>query len=211
LSDDEYSITKDFQEMALQIADELELDELVASRLLLDAEPDERLLGRPRRECAVLRFHQQRQYLLSCVRLLLELTKIETLPEEIEDWLGSYVTDLILGGGPSQSCHQLVKRVITYMQDIRLWVDRITEQVSNAAVLGYAEQPEFKETTGFSRNSLIQQHELLAVILCHGIDRRVATREDFTTFLSSLKQVVKYDYVAGELECCFGQPRAHLT
>lgn len=184
--------------MALQVADEIDLDELEASRLVLDAENDERILGRSRRECALIRFHQQRKYLLSCVRLLLELSKIDEVPEEIEDWLGSYVTDLILGGGPSQSSQKLVPRVLASMRDIRAWLQRIVDQVASATVLGHAGQAEFREKIEFSRVSLIQQHELLAVILCYAIDRRVASRQDFTEFWATLKQINRYDFVASK-------------
>lgn len=183
--------------MALQVADEIDLDELEAARLVLESENDERVLGRSRRECAIIRFHQQRKYLLDIVRLLLELSKIDEVPEDVEDWLGSYVSELILGDAPSSKMQKLVPRCMVAMRDIRAWLQRTADQVASATVRGHAGFAEFRETIEFSRVSLIQQHELLSVILCYAIEKRAATNQDFTDFMASLKKVDRYDYSTG--------------
>ncbi|ORY59218.1 nucleoporin Nup186/Nup192/Nup205 [Pseudomassariella vexata] len=194
LSDEEYTISKEFQEIALQVADEVDLDELETSRLVLESQNDEQVLGRSLRECAIIRFHQQRKYLLSCIRLFLELSRIDEMPEEIEDWLAAYVNELILGEGPAAKIQRLVPRCMAAMKHIREWLHKIVEQVTGATVLGHAGEAEFRETIEFSRVSLIQQHELLSVILCYAIERRVATSQDFIDFFKSLKEIGRYDY-----------------
>ncbi|KAI1860218.1 hypothetical protein JX265_010142 [Neoarthrinium moseri] len=194
LDGEEYGVSREFQEMALQVADEIDLDELEASRLILDTEDDERILGRSRRECALIRFHQQRKYLLDCIRLLLELSKIDELPEEIEDWLASFVSELILGDVPSAKAQKIVPRCMAAMNDIRAWLQRIVDQVAKANVLGQAGVAEFRETIEYSRVSLVQQHELVAVILCYAIDKRAATAQDFMDFFTALRRVDKYDF-----------------
>ncbi|KAK9772534.1 putative Nucleoporin Nup186/Nup192/Nup205 [Seiridium cardinale] len=199
ISGEEYQVTKEFQEMALQVADEIDLDELEASRLILETENDERVLGRSRRECALIRFHQQRKYLLDCIRLLLELSKIDEVPEEVEDWLGAYVAELILGNVPSAKAQKLVPRCMAGMRDIRAWQQRIADQIAKASALGQSDLAEFKETIEFSRVSLIQQHELLAVILSYAVDKRIATAQDFVDFFAFLKNVDRYDYSTAHL------------
>ncbi|KAF7516738.1 hypothetical protein G7054_g14032 [Neopestalotiopsis clavispora] len=193
LNGEEYQITKEFQELALQVADEIDLDELEASRLILETEDDERLLGRPRRECALIRFHQQRKYLLDCVRLLLELSKIDEVPEEVEDWLGAYVAELILGSVPSAKAGKLIPRCMAAMRDIRAWQQRIADQVAKANILGQATLAEFRETIEFSNVSLVQQHELVAVILSYAVEKRVGTPQDFVDFFALLKTIDRYD------------------
>ena len=47
VDDEQYSINAEFQEMALQLADELDLDEVDSAKLLLDSQDDTRTLGRP--------------------------------------------------------------------------------------------------------------------------------------------------------------------
>ncbi|KAH6654796.1 nucleoporin Nup186/Nup192/Nup205 [Truncatella angustata] len=191
---DEYQVAKEFQEMALQVADEIDLDELEASRLILESEDDERLLGRPRRQCALIRFHQQRKYLLDCIRLLLELSKIDEVPEEVEDWLGAYVSELILGNAPSAKATNLVPRCIEGMRHIRSWQQRIADQVQKLSLLGQSNLADLRETIEFSRVSLIQQHELLAVVLSYAVDKRIATPQHLTDFFALVENVDRYDY-----------------
>ncbi|KAK8140383.1 hypothetical protein PG984_000449 [Apiospora sp. TS-2023a] len=190
----EYAFNQLFQDMVLQVADELDLDELEAAQLLLDSEKDEATNGRSRRLCAIIRFHRQRMFVLNIIRLLLDLSRLGEVPEEIEDWLGSNVDDLIVGVGPSTKTPKLLPRCMAAMRDIRAWLQRIYDTVVGAQVLGNAGQDEFREMIEYSRYSLVQQHELLAVITCHCIDRRVGTTQDFTEFIGALRKIDRYDY-----------------
>ncbi|KAL7626804.1 hypothetical protein AAE478_003578 [Parahypoxylon ruwenzoriense] len=203
LFDDEYSLNKDFQELVLQVADELDLDEIEASKLALLTEDDQTTLGRSRKECAIIRFHQYRKYLLSCMLLLLELSKEEDelLAEDVGDdlgYLGQYVNENILranlpGATTTSSQPRFVPTCMATMRDIRVWLQRLSEQVTSATVLGRAGEAQFQETIEFTHISLIQQHELLSVILCYAIEKHVAVEEDFVNLLRILKQATRYD------------------
>ncbi|OTA80434.1 hypothetical protein M434DRAFT_401761 [Hypoxylon sp. CO27-5] len=200
---DEYTLNKDFQELVLQVADGLDLDELEAAKLTLLAEDDEIILGRPRKECAIIRFHQQRNFLLNCMLLLLQLSKEEDelLQEDEGDDLGKlgpYVSENILrenlpGITKSPSQPRFVPACMTTMRDIRAWLQRLSEQVTSATVLGRADEAQFQETVELTFVSLIQQHELLSVIFCYAIEKHVAVENDFIDFLRVLKQATRYD------------------
>lgn len=208
--DEEYTLNKDFQELVLQVADGLELDETEAAKLTILAEEDETILGRSKKECAVIRFHQQRNYLLNCMLLLLELSKEEEqlLDEDIGDslgYLGQYVNENILrasvpaaGAANSLSRPRFVPACMATMHEIRGWLQRLTEQVTSAAVLGRASEVQFQETIELTYISLIQQHELLSVILCHAIEKHVAVEQDFIDFLRVLKMSTRYDSCTSE-------------
>ncbi|KAI0131763.1 nucleoporin Nup186/Nup192/Nup205 [Hypoxylon sp. NC0597] len=201
--DDEYSLNKDFQELVLQVADGLDLDELEAAKLTLLAEDDETILGRSRKECAIIRFHQQRNFLLNCILLLLQLSKEEDellREDEGEDLgnLGPYVSENILRenlpgitSAPPQP--RFVPACMTAMRGVRVWLQRLSEQVTSATVLGRADEAQFQETVELTFVSLIQQHELLSVILCYAIEKHVAVENDFIDFLRVLKQATRYD------------------
>ncbi|KAI1143924.1 nucleoporin Nup186/Nup192/Nup205 [Hypoxylon sp. FL0543] len=201
--DEEYSLNKDFQELVLQVADGLDLDEIEAAKLALLAGDDEPILGRPRKECAIIRFHQQRNFLLNCMLLLLQLSKEEDelLREDEGDNLGNlgpYVSEYILrenlpGITNAPSRPRFVPTCMATMQDIRVWLQRLSEQVASAAVLGRDGEAQFQETMQLTFVSLTQQHELLSVILCYAIEKNVAVEDDFIDFLRVLKQATKYD------------------
>ncbi|KAI0841595.1 nucleoporin Nup186/Nup192/Nup205 [Hypoxylon sp. FL0890] len=201
--DEEYSLNKDFQELVLEVADGLDLDEIEAAKLALLAEDDEIILGRPRKECAIIRFHQQRNFLLNCMLLLLQLSKEEDelLREDDGDDLGNlsqYVSENILrenlpGITNTPSQPKFVPTCTATMHDIRVWLQRLSEQVTSATVLGRATEAQFQETVELTFVSLIQQHELLSVILCYAIEKNVAVEGDFIDFLRVLKQATRYD------------------
>ncbi|KAI1376714.1 nucleoporin Nup186/Nup192/Nup205 [Hypoxylon crocopeplum] len=201
--DEQYSLNRDFQELVLQVADGLQLDEIEAAKLAILAEDDEAALGRSRKECAIIRFHRQRMYLLNCMLLLLELSndEDELLAEDIGDglgYLGQYVNENIFQASPSavtnpSSQTRFVPRCMAAMYDIRVWLQDLAEQVTSAAVLGRADEAQFQETIELTYISLIQQHELLSVILCCAIEKHEAVEDDFIQFLRLLKRVTRYD------------------
>ncbi|KAI1484096.1 nucleoporin Nup186/Nup192/Nup205 [Daldinia eschscholtzii] len=201
--DDEYCLNKDFQELVLQVADGLDLDELEAAKLTILSKDDEGILGRPLRECAVIRFHYQRNILLNCILLLLQLSKEEDelLAEDVGDGLGylsQYVSENILrenlpGITNTPPQPRFVPTCTTSMCEIRTWLQNLSEQAASASVLGRAGDVQFQQLLEVTYINLIQQHELLAVILCYAIERHVAIEDDFTKFLTVLKQINRYD------------------
>ncbi|KAI0456135.1 nucleoporin Nup186/Nup192/Nup205 [Xylaria acuta] len=203
IDDEDWTLNKDFQEIILQVGDDLDLDEIEAARLALQAEDEEERLGRPRKECAIIRFHQQRKYLLSCMLLLLELSKEEDelLADDGNDDLGrlsQYVNQNILRsntcGANTGARSRFVPACATSLADIRGWLLRISEQVNGAAMLGRATELQTRETYEFAHISLMQQHELLAIILCYAIERHMAIEGDFVDFLRDFRRASRYDY-----------------
>ncbi|KAK5629673.1 hypothetical protein RRF57_005388 [Xylaria bambusicola] len=204
VDDEEWTLNKDFQEIILQVADELDLDEIEAARLALQAEDEEIRLGRSRKECALIRFHQQRKYLLSCMLLLLELSKEEDelLTDDDGDdlgQLGQYVNHNILrdnmsGAAKLKPKPRFVPACAAALGDIRAWLQKLSEQVTGATLLGRATELEAQETYEFTHINLMQQHELLAVILCYAIERHTAIESDFVDFLRDFRRVNRYDF-----------------
>ncbi|KAI8634757.1 nucleoporin Nup186/Nup192/Nup205 [Xylariaceae sp. FL1651] len=204
IAGEEWTLNKDFQEIILQVADELDLDEIEATQLALQAEDEEEKFGRGRKECAIIRFHQQRKYLLSCMLLLLELSKDE---DELsadgvgEDFgqLGQYVNQYILrgntpGAANDRTRQRFVPACAATLADIRAWLQKLSEQVNGAAMLGRATELQAQETIEFTHISLMQQHELLAVILCYAIEKHMAAERDFVDFLGEFRRASRYDF-----------------
>lgn len=198
IADESFSVNKEFQESTLQLADELDLDEIDAARLLLDSEDDPITLGRPLLECGLIRFHQQRKFLLDCLRLCILLADDEDLEPDIQTVFGSYVTETIYGApAPGQKAplatKKIVPRCMAAMQDIRTWLQKLTDRATAASVLQERQPPEVKEMFDFSRMSLIQQHEGLAVILLNAVEKRNAEAKDFEDLLKLLQKMDRYD------------------
>lgn len=204
MSGAEWTLNKDFQEIALQVADELDLDEKHAAALVLESEDYEKELGRSRQESAIIRFHQQRLYLLSCMRLLLEITKRDDEDNDGDEvlQLSEYVDVNILrgnaqGSAPTGTVTRFVPACLAAMRDIKGWLGKLAERAAGASIIGYNAESQNLETHEFQRVSLVQQHELLSIILCFAVERRKATEEDFSEFVIALRRADKYDFSLG--------------
>ncbi|KAB5557905.1 nucleoporin Nup186/Nup192/Nup205 [Coniochaeta sp. 2T2.1] len=200
IKDDEYQLNEDFVDSTLKLADELELDEIEAARVLLEAESDMEVMDRSLLECGILRFHQYRKFLLDCMRLCIELSDDEELEEEVKDMMGEITDALVFGvavpGDQAPTPGKFVPRCLAAMADIRVWLQRITEKVATANLM-YQSKPatpsEFEESIEYSRISLIQQHEALAVILCGAIEKHHSDVSHFKDFFSLVKKSDRYD------------------
>lgn len=201
---EEYSINKQFQDEVLQLADWLELDEVETARLLLEAQDDVAALGRSLVECGIIRFHQQRKYLLACMRLCIDLSDDEDLEPTLQAAFADYTSVNVFCIPPPGAQHptsrrRIVQRCWESMQEIRIWLQKVSERVTAASVLGQtdAQDQQGMEAMEFSRLSLIQQHEGLALILGAAVEKRHAQPQDFENFLGVLKKWDKYDHLLG--------------
>ncbi|KAH7159969.1 nucleoporin Nup186/Nup192/Nup205 [Dactylonectria estremocensis] len=196
---DEYSINENFQQDALTLSDEVDVDELEATRCLLESQEDPSTLGRSLLECSIIRFHQQRKYVLDAVRLLLELEGLdgELADSEALEGIKLYVAERLLQPAMgADTSKRIVPRCMTAMKEIKAWLQKLADKIAAAQTLGQTGPgriSEEMETVEFSRVSLMQQHELLGVILCRSVEMRQASDSDFMEFVSALKKLDKYD------------------
>lgn len=96
---------------------------------------------------------------------------------------------------------RLEPRCVSAMQDVRAWLTRISDKMMAAAVLANGargEKPEGFDTLEYSRASLVQQHELLGLVLCRAVEKKLVEPSDFTHFLDELKKTDKYDVLLGK-------------
>ncbi|GAB0133322.1 hypothetical protein EsDP_00001734 [Epichloe bromicola] len=200
---DEFTINDSFQQDALLLSDELDADELDAAKCLFESQDDPSVLGRSLLECGIIRFHQQRKYVLDILRLLLELDSAEDDNEESSalETIKMYVAARLFHSG-SGGTKKYVPRCMAAMAKIKNWLQKLAEKIAAAQTLSQVKPGQLSEemeTVEFSRVSLIQQHELLGVILCRCIEKRQADTSDFMDFVSTLKKVDKYDNLLAHL------------
>lgn len=183
----------------LLLSDEIEIDELEAAKCLFESQEDPSIIGRSLLECGIIRFHQQRKYALDSARLLLELTSLEDEPDETRNLEGiqTYVEERLF---QLASKPRTIPTYMSTMARIRTWLQKLGDKMAAAQTLGLAgpnRMSEEVETVEFSRASLIQQHELLAVIMTRSIENRLANSSDFDDFIATLKKADKYDTLLG--------------
>ena len=192
----EYSLSEPFQQAALALADEADLDELEAVRCLLEAQDDMTTLGRSLLECGIIRFHQQRKYALDALRLLLEMDSEEddvfdeAIPMEA---IQVFVSQRVLSASGDRS-ERIVPRCMRVMHATRQWTAKLGDKIAAAKTLGQnGAMSEEAETIEYQRVSLVQQHEVLGVILARCIEKRQADVTNFEGFMSVLRKAERYD------------------
>jgi nuclear pore complex protein Nup205 len=198
---EQYSAQPEFIENVLRLADEVDQDELETAKLLLDAEEegDRDVHDRSLFECGIIRFHQQRNYLLDCMRLCIEIANDDELEDAIRLGFRDVVEhDIYRSQVQDDGRQKIVPRCIAAMQAIKAWLQQISDKVAALSVVsqaGSAEPHEFQEVIELSRLSLVQQHELLAVIVSTAINEGKVETKDFQDFLLVLKKADKYDHM----------------
>lgn len=195
-----YSINEEFQHGAKKLADTLDLDELAAARILLEAQGESESTGRTLLTCSIVRFHQRRKVLLDCLRLICELAADVDREELERDGLLHLLDQIVKPQGAptvSNDSSRYVRRCLTSMGDIKNWLHKLAEIANTGSVTG--QQSDVIETMEYQRVSLVKQHELLGVIVLYLVKQNYTVLADFELVLDTLKKVDKFDSLLREL------------
>jgi nuclear pore complex protein Nup205 len=195
ISDDEYTINGEFQQGALQLADELDLDEVDAARIFLEAQGETDASGRPPLTNSIIRFHQRRKCVLDCIRLILQLSADINQDDQLRADLQAIVNDIVQPGGEPL---RYTQRCLSSMNDIKSWLQRLAEKLSSASMLGQLQQAELLDMLEYQRVSLVNQHESLAVILLYLVKESHSLVADFEQVMEIMRKADKYDNLLGE-------------
>lgn len=169
------------------------MDEIEAAKILLRCQDDPKTMGRALGEAGVVRFHQQRRYLLDCMRLCIQISESEDdRVSHVQPFFGAYVTNNIYGAGTAGGT-RIVPRCMEAMQGVKAWLQKLADRTTAASVFHGTDRPPVNEVLEYSRISLLQQHEILALIAASAIDKRHAKPEDFRALLTTLERSDRYD------------------
>lgn len=186
----------------MQLADALELDEIESARYFLGAQDDLAILDRPNLVSGVIRFHERRQYLVECLRLVLRCVinsddeySDSELDEQVLDTL-RLLLDLILDikdGTTDRNGSLSAQKCLGAMEDIEKWLQVLGDRYQGSLTLGQPSIPEYDEIMRFQQRSLEQQHESLAVILTYLIKQEFTGVEDFYKLLEHLPKLDRWN------------------
>lgn len=201
LRGEEYEVNQEFQQGALQLADALELDEIEAAQLFLDAQGDDAISsGRSQLECSIIRFHNRRELLLDCLRISLELSQGIGQGPGFDDnhQAGIHIFVGLVLNAP-QGSSQFIRKCLSTMGDCKKWLQDLTEKFNSASVLGQSQTLEFAEIFQFERLKLVRQHEVLGIIIYYLVKNGHSGFTDLEFLLNTVKNIDKYDNLLGEL------------
>lgn len=197
LDEEEYSINSEFIENTLQLSDTLGLDEIESARFILDAQQDVEVLDRSNFVSAVIRFHERRQFLLECLRLVLKCC-IDLETEEGTREVLHQVVALILEtkDGPARNGSFYVQKCLSAMAEAEKWLQALGERYQGTLTLGQSSMPEYDEVMGFQQISLGQQHESIGAVLAYLVKASYTGVEDFYKLLDHLPKLDRWNSLA---------------
>lgn len=200
VADEEYEINEAFKEASLQLADALDLDEIGSAQLLLEARDDTEVLDRSHTVSAVIRFHEQRHFLIECLRLVLKCCADPACEDDVRSVLRQLV-ELILEinekSGHRDSLY--LPKCFQAIVDIESWLRALEDRYQGALTLGTVGNPlfsEYDEIMGFQQRSLAQQHESLAGVYTYLIKLSYTSEKDFYKLLDHLPLLDRWNNLA---------------
>ncbi|KAK3683109.1 hypothetical protein LTR37_020547 [Vermiconidia calcicola] len=191
IENEEYRITEDFRATALQVADELDLDEIQAAKLCIDAgsavegQADTTIPYR-----ALLQFHKQRFVLLDCVRVLLLQTIDVDAGEKHAEGFQELARSVIRGAdGRPEGGSTYWRKCLAAFTEVEGYIKKVYAHRETRAMTGLPAYGEIEDALVAQRLLLIRQHECLAAIMSYLIRGGHVMREDFRSLLTQATQL----------------------
>ncbi|GAB7328561.1 hypothetical protein MBLNU13_g00515t1 [Cladosporium sp. NU13] len=185
IGDQEYQISNEFRDSAIEVSDELDLDELEAAKLCLiivnDAqdEPDTISLR------AILHYHRQREVMLDCARMIFRKAADQDADDENAQYLQDIVARVMMGEERRPSERSAYwRKCIEGLTDVEASIRKTQDHVQLIAMTGQSLATPNGEALQAQRMFLAHQHETLAAIMTYIIRGNHVLPEDFRQLLS---------------------------
>ncbi|KAL2821527.1 hypothetical protein BJX63DRAFT_417926 [Aspergillus granulosus] len=195
LDDVEYSVNEEFRQGALQLADALDIDEMLAALLFFKAQGDVQVLDRPPLIAAIMRFHERRLFLLESLRLILQESFEVEREATQEIALGTLEHILETKNNQHRNAGLFTRKCLKSMEDIEKWLVLLGEQIQKASLVGESEDQDVMEAIEHQRNSLLQQHESLGAIVYYLFKGPYTNPEDLRILVAHLRKLDRFDGV----------------
>lgn len=169
------------------------MDELHSARLLLESQQDALFLEKSNIASAVLLFHEQRQFLLECLRLLFKQSTDSECDGHIREPSQELVAIILeIKDGPARNGSLYAQKCMDAMANIEKWLQALGERHQGALALGQAITEENNQIIEVQQRSLGQQHESLGAILHYLIKAGRTGVEDFYKLLAFLPKLDRW-------------------
>ncbi|KAF4551271.1 Nucleoporin NUP192-like protein [Elsinoe fawcettii] len=191
----EYAINDEFRQETLQVAEELDLDELDAAQLVLATQVESGDLDRPVAFGAIIHYHDHREALLLALSSLLQRACDPDLDEKYRESVQNAV-DIVIRDDLEKPAPRSFywRRCIKSMEDIEAWIRRTRDRLASIQVIG--------ETSAYvglvlnhQRGSLVRQHESLAIIVRSLVNLGHTTLDDYRHLASKVALLDNFDEI----------------
>lgn len=195
IDDVEYSVNEDFQQGALQLADALDIDEMVAAFLFFRGQDDSQELDRPPVIAAITKFHQRRNFTVDSLRLILQ-ESFEVERESTQELMLEVLAHITeIKDGQLRNASLFTRKCLKAMEDIEKWLLLLNEQAQKVSLVGSSEDQDIMEAIEHQRKVLLMQHESLGAIVCYLFKGPYTSSEDLRILLNHLRKLDRFDTI----------------
>ena len=193
VDDEEFSLNKEFQECAVQLADLLDLDEIESVKVLLAAQSEVDVIDRSISISAAILFQQRKQFLLECLRLVLVVAVDSEVDESFRDSCRNVVAH-ILGGaeGSATSGPDFVFQCLKAMFALEERLYNLSQRAQAANALGQSSSLDRDELHLFEEQSLTNQHESLCGIISLLVKASYSSSANFEDVLDRMSKIDRW-------------------
>jgi nuclear pore complex protein Nup205 len=190
---EEYSVNDEFQQVALQIADALDIDELEAAKLTFEAQTDSILPPLPI-PTVITTFHERRDLLLQSLQIILQEAVNGSDEEGTQAVFQSVVSDILeVRTGPVSNGSAYTRKCLSTLQDVEKWQTKVAEHLQAASVVGRSLDSDIVAILDIQRLSLLKQHEALGAIVALLFKGNYTISEDLRKLLQVPRRWDKLD------------------
>ena len=186
-----YDLNETFQQEALQLSDDFEIDETIAAAMLLRGSDMSQELDRSPLQSAKFLFHTRRKNILDSIRLMLAYIVEEKVEGSTRNMLVRALERLIAPGGAADPT--FMDRCITAMGAVRRSVKTLRDKEKHARTLGMAPDQNLKDDLDLQIQFLRNQHEMLASIVFYMVKYKRGTVVEFRKLMEVLRSLDQYD------------------
>ena len=189
-------MNEEFKQNVIQIADEFDLDEIESAKLFLSSLAIAAGSNRSPIVACIINYHEQRQYVLDCWRLILK----EAIDSEVHIEASAVLKDVVnhvvgIGSNDVTGSSDYWRKCITTMKGIESWIDHLSNRIHSLSIIDQGPAGELSEILYFQRSSLYRQHESFAAIVVHLVKAGCSNIDDFHWLLSTAKSIDKHDII----------------
>ena len=190
---EEYSVNDGFQQVVLQIADSLDIDELEAAKLTLETQ-NESILPPSPIPTVITTFHERRDLLLQSLQIIFQEAVNGNDEEGTQAQFQSLVSDILdVRTGPVSNGSVYTRKCLSTLHDLEKWQTRIADHLQAASVVGQPQNSDVVALLDVQRLSLHKQHEALGAIVALLFKGSYTISEDLRKLLQVPRRWDKLD------------------
>ena len=189
----EYAVNEEFQQIALEVADALDLDELDAARWTFETQQESAVPEHSIMPTTIARFHERRELAVDCFRMTLQESVDRDEPDGLQEALQRVVRDVLETSKGAGQGSAFVSKCLAAMENTEKWQIRIGEGFQRASLLGQSQQLQLLSILEFERGSLHKQHEALGALVVYLFRGNYCSESDLHKLFASIKRWDRVD------------------